>query len=89
VGAALVDQARAEVDAVRAEQIAAAEADASAVRTQAAADIRSATERAFGGLRSQVAEISFTLAERVIERPLDRTAQQALVERFLDEHSQN
>jgi F-type H+-transporting ATPase subunit b len=87
--AALVDQARSEADAVREREIAAAEADASAVRTQAAADIRAATERAFGGLRSQVAQISFELAERVIERPLDRQAQQALVERFLDEASQN
>jgi F-type H+-transporting ATPase subunit b len=87
--AAVLDQARAEADAVREREIAAAEADAATVRAQASEDIRAATERAFGGLRSQVAQISFELAERVIERPLDRQAQQALVERFLDEHSQN
>jgi F-type H+-transporting ATPase subunit b len=88
-GAAIVDQARSEADAVREREVAAAEADAAAVRAQAAADIQAATERAFGGLRSQVAEISFELAERVIERPLDRQAQQALVERFLDDASRN
>ena len=87
--AAIVEEARREADAVREREIAAAEADAAAVRNQAAEEIRSATERAFGGLRSQVAQISFELAERVIERPLDRQAQQTLVERFLDENSRN
>jgi F-type H+-transporting ATPase subunit b len=87
--AAVVEEARRRADEVRERELAAAEAEASAVRVQAAEDIRQATERAFGGLRSQVAQISFELAERVVERPIDRQAQQALVERFLDDASRN
>jgi F-type H+-transporting ATPase subunit b len=86
---ALLEQARAEADQVRQRVMGAAEAEAAGVRQQAADDIRAATERAFGGLRSQVAQISFDLAERVIQRPLDRQAQQAVVERFLDDASRN
>jgi F-type H+-transporting ATPase subunit b len=87
--AQLLEQARAEADGVRQRLMSAAETEAAGVRQQAADDIRAATERAFGGLRSQVAQISFELAERVIQRPLDRQAQQALVERFLDDASRN
>jgi F-type H+-transporting ATPase subunit b len=81
----IVEEARREADAARSELLSAAEADAAAERARAAAEIREATDRALAGLRSQVATLSIELAERVIEHPLDRQAQLALVEGILDE----
>ena len=44
-----------------------------------------ATERAMAELQSQVATLSVDLAERVVQRNLDRDTQQALVESFINE----
>jgi F-type H+-transporting ATPase subunit b len=85
----ILEEARREADAARTELMSAAEADAVAERARAAAEIREATDRALAGLRSQVATLSIELAERVIEQPLDRQAQLALVEGFLDERRNN
>ncbi len=87
--ARILDDVRREAGEVRSRLAAEAEADAAAERARTATEIQQATDRALEGLRSQVAQLSFELAERLIGRPVDRQANQPLVERFLDEASRN
>lgn len=83
--AGIIDEARRAAETVRADLIARAEADAADIRARANADAAMATERAMAELQSQVATLSVDLAERVVQRNLDRDTQQALVESFINE----
>jgi F-type H+-transporting ATPase subunit b len=83
--AGIIDEARKSAETVRADLIARAEADAADIRARANADAEMATERAMAELQSQVATLSVDLAERVVQRNLDRDTQQALVESFINE----
>ena len=60
-----------------------AEGDAAETRARAQEDIRLATERAQGDLQGRVAELSIELAEKIVERNLDRDTQLALVESYI------
>lgn len=83
--AEIIDEARKSAETVRTDLIARAEADAADIRARANADAEMATERAMAELQSQVATLSVDLAERVVQRNLDRDTQQALVESFINE----
>lgn len=83
--AAIIDEARKSAETVRSDLVARAEADAADIRARANADAELATERAMAELQSQVATLSVDLAERVVQRNLDRDTQQALVESFINE----
>ena len=69
---------------MRRDLIAKAEADAAEIRTRAQEDIRLAQERAMTDLRAQVADLSIELAEKVVERNLDRDTQIALIENYIN-----
>src|SRR5918995_494000 len=60
-----------------------AEADAAEIRTRAQEDIRLATDRAQADLQGRVADLSIELAEKIVERNLDRDTQLALVESYI------
>jgi len=60
-----------------------AESDASETRSRAQEDIRLAGERAQADLQGRVAELSIELAEKIVERNLDRDTQLALVESYI------
>ncbi len=81
----IIDEARQSADEVRRELIARAEADASEIRERAAQDVTLATERAMAELRSRVGELSIELAEKIVERNLDRDTQMALVESYINQ----
>jgi F-type H+-transporting ATPase subunit b len=70
---------------VRKDLIARAEADAADIRSRAQDDIRLATERALADLQGRVAELSIELAEKVVERNLDRDTQIALIESYINQ----
>lgn len=80
----IIEDARADAERIRREVVQRAEAEAADVKARAAEDVRLAQERAMSDLRSQVADISIGLAEKVVERNLDRATQEALVESFID-----
>jgi F-type H+-transporting ATPase subunit b len=84
-GGRIIEEARQDADRVRRELIAQAEADAQAVRDRAQADIALQRERALAELRTEVANMSIDLAERIVERNLDRTTQMQLVDSFIDQ----
>lgn len=81
----IVEEARQSADDVRRDLVARAEADAAELRSRAADDVRLATERAMADLHTRVAELSVELAEKVVERNLDRDTQIALIENYINE----
>lgn len=80
----IIEDARADAERIRREVVGRAEAEAAEVRERAQEDIRLAQERAMSDLRAQVADLSIGLAERVVERNLDRDTQMALIESYIN-----
>jgi F-type H+-transporting ATPase subunit b len=83
-GNAIVEEARADAERIRREVVARAEAEAADIRERAQEDIRLAQDRAVSDLRAQVADLSIGLAEKVVERNLDRDTQIALIESYIN-----
>jgi F-type H+-transporting ATPase subunit b len=81
----IIEEARLAADQVRKDLIARAEADAAEQRARAQDDIRLATERAMADLQGRVTELSIELAEKVVERNLDRDTQIALIESYINQ----
>ncbi len=85
----IIERSREAADEVRRELIARAETDAAELRARAADDIRLATERAMSELHGKVAQLSIDLAEKVIERNLDRDTQTRLIENYINQVGSN
>jgi F-type H+-transporting ATPase subunit b len=81
--ARIIEEARQSADEVKRQIQAQAEADAAETRARAQEDIRLASERAQADLQGRVAELSIELAEKIVERNLDRDTQLALVESYI------
>lgn len=81
----LVDEARQQADQLKAELQARANEEIAEMRSRAATDIESARSQAIADLRGEVSEIAVGAAERVIRGNLDASAQQALVDAYIDE----
>jgi F-type H+-transporting ATPase subunit b len=80
----ILEDARADAERIRREVVARAEAEAAETRERAQEDIRLAQERAMSELRQQTADLSIELAEKVVERSLDRETQLALINSYID-----
>ncbi|MFM8305311.1 MAG: F0F1 ATP synthase subunit B [Actinomycetota bacterium] len=80
----IIEDARSDAERIRREVVERAEAEAADIRERAQEDIRLAQERAMSDLRAQVADLSIGLAERVVERNLDRDTQVALIESYIN-----
>jgi len=85
----IIEEARAQAESVREERLAVVESEIADLRARAADDIRLATERAMSDLQGRVAELSIELAERVVERNLDRQTQTALIESYINQVGSN
>jgi F-type H+-transporting ATPase subunit b len=85
----IIEEARQSAEQVRRDLIAKAEADAAEVRQRAEADIDVQRQRALTELRGDVAQLSIDLAERIVERSLDRDTQRQLVDSFIDQVGSN
>lgn len=83
--ARIIEEARQSADEVKRQIQSQAESDAAETRTRAQEDIRLASERAQADLQGRVAELSIELAEKIVERNLDRDTQLALVESYIGE----
>lgn len=81
----IIEEARVAADQVRKDLIARAEADAADVRVRAHEDIRLASDRAIADLQTRVSDLSIELAERIVQRNLDRDTQIALIESYINE----
>ena len=81
----IVEDARQAGEEARQGILAKAEEDATGIRDRASAELEGERERVAGQLRGQVASLSLDVAEKVVARNLDRDAQQALVDQFIDD----
>ena len=81
--ARIIEEARQSADEVKRQIQSQAEADAADIRARAQEDIQLATDRAQADLQGRVAELSIELAEKIVERNLDRDTQLALVESYI------
>ncbi len=84
----IMEDARAEADAMKAELVEKARADADGIVAKAREDAEAERNRVLADARQEVANLSIDLAERVVGENLDRGAQQALVERYIRELEQ-
>lgn len=83
--AQIVDEARVQADALKADLQARAEADVAEMRERAAAEAEVGRQQAIADLRSEVSNIALGAAERVVGSSLDRDAQSALVDQYINE----
>ncbi len=81
----IIDEARTTADSMKNEIVARAEAEAASVMEKARADVNAERLRAAAALQSDVADLSLDMAEKVVAGSIDRDAQRALVERYLEE----
>jgi F-type H+-transporting ATPase subunit b len=81
----IIEEARQSADQLKRDLTARAEADAADIRARAQQDVELATDRATADLRSRMAELSIELAEKVVERNLDRDTQTALIDSYIDD----
>ena len=85
----IIEEARQSAEQVRRDLIARAEAEANEVRERAQTDIAAQQQRALAELRTDVAQLSIDLAERIVERNLDRATQLQLVDSFINQVGSN
>ena len=79
----IIEEARASAEALRADVVAKAEAEAAAIVEHAQADVASERDRVVQELRTQVGAISVELASRIVERELDRSTHEGLVDEYI------
>jgi len=85
----IIEEARQSAEQVRRDLIARAEADAAEIRDRAQVDISAQQQRAMAELRTDVAQLSIDLAERIVEHNLDRDTQLRLVDSFINQVGSN
>jgi F-type H+-transporting ATPase subunit b len=83
--AQIVEAARAQAETVRKDVLARAEAEAADIRSKAAADADAQGDRVRVELQSHVRGLSIDLAEKVVGQNLDRSTNEALVDRYIAE----
>jgi len=85
----IIEEARQSAEQVRRDLIARAEAEAAEIRERAQVDINAQQQRAMAELRTDVAQLSIDLAERIVEHNLDRDTQLRLVDSFINQVGSN
>ena len=86
-GNALVEEARAQAERVRADILARAEEEAQQVRQRARADVEAERGRIVQDLRGQVATLSVELAGKIVQRELNPEQHRQLVDQYINELS--
>ncbi len=82
--ARIVEEARQAADKIRQDLRRQAEAEVAEIKSRAQDDIAAQAARTMADLRGRVSLLSVELAEKVVEKNLDRETNRALVERFID-----
>jgi F-type H+-transporting ATPase subunit b len=85
----VVDEANRMAEQARAERRQQADREYEMRVAQAAADIEAQTRRASEELRQQAADLAIAAAEKILGEGIDRSAQQSLIDRTIDEVAQS
>jgi F-type H+-transporting ATPase subunit b len=83
----IIEEGRKTAEQLRTELQAKAEQEAGATVARATEEIRAERDRVLRELSTQVGQIAVELAGRVVERELDKTTQQQLVDEFIEQVS--
>ena len=83
----IIEEARKTAESMRKDLVARAEQENQAILSRAQEEIRAERDRVFQELKSQVAELSLTLAGRVVGEELDRDRHLRLVDQYIAELS--
>lgn len=83
--AQIVADARDSGEAVKADIVSRAEAEADTIKERGHEEVVAERDRVAADLRRQVADLSIDVAERVVVSNLDTEAQRALVDQYIDE----
>ena len=78
-------EARQTAEALKAQIVARADADAESIKTRAVADIESSKQQAISDLQAEVATLAIGAAEAVIAQNLDASTQAGLIDRYIDQ----
>ncbi len=80
----IIEEARETAESLRSDMVAKAETEAAGIVERARADVAAERDRALQELRTQVGEISVQLASRIVERELDASTHQSLVDDYIE-----
>jgi F-type H+-transporting ATPase subunit b len=83
----IIEEARAAADQLRQEARTRAEAEAAQIIERAEAAVAAERDRVLSELRGQVGALSVELASRIVERELDASTHEALVDEYIDQLS--
>lgn len=83
----IIEDAKQTAESLRRDIVAKAEDEAAAVLSKARADVAAERERLLQDLRAQVGVLSVELASRIVERELDATTHQSLVDEYIQDLS--
>jgi F-type H+-transporting ATPase subunit b len=81
----IIEEARQTADQLRRDLVARAEQEAQDLRQRTSDDITAAQQRALADLQTQIRDLTIDLAEKVVERSLDRESNRALVDNFISQ----
>lgn len=81
----IIEEARQTAEQLRQDLTQRAETEVAELRRRSQEEIGAAQQRATADLRAQVAELAIELAEKVVERNLDRDTNLALIESFISQ----
>lgn len=81
----IIDDARQTAESMRSDIVAKAQSEAEEIARRAQDDAQAERQRLSSDLRSEVASLSLDVAEKVAAGGIDREAQQALVDQYIEE----
>ena len=81
----IIEDSRRAGEAVKSEIVTRAEEAAETIKARGQDELAGERDRAAAAIRREVVSLSLDVAEKVVGESLDREAQEALVERFIDE----
>lgn len=79
----IIEEAKQTAEQMRRDIVAKAEAEADAVKSRAQSDIDAERERLLSELRTEVAQVAVGLASKIVDRELDASAHQDLVDEYI------
>lgn len=81
----IIEEARVTAESIRSDIVARADTEAASLMERARTDVANEKDRAAAALRQDVANLSLDMAEKVVGGSLDRDAQAALVDQYLED----
>ena len=79
----VIEEAKQTAEQMRRDIVAKAESEAEAVKARAQADVNAERERLIGELRTEVGQVAVALASKIVDRELDASAHQDLVDEYI------